>query len=104
MRFLTSEQRDALPGPERVNIIFQGLMAFRVLDSRYYEVLIPASNGPGDNCHQAKFGNPLIEYPLHNFVDPPNGDHPFPARRITLSQESARNRRAASHYPARQMR
>jgi hypothetical protein len=76
MRFVMTDTYDSEATLSRVNIIFHGLMAFRELDARYYEVLIPPA-GADDPCHQAKFGNPLLHDWLHDFVNPPYDAPPF---------------------------
>ena len=41
--------------PNRLNIVFHGMMAFRDAGSQHYDVLIPF---PGKTHHEAVYGNP----------------------------------------------
>ncbi|MGA7239571.1 MAG: hypothetical protein WBY44_28070 [Bryobacteraceae bacterium] len=59
------------PAPNRLNIVFHGMMAFRDAGSQHYDVLIPF---PGKTHHEAVYGNPRS-----NPQDPFSILKPFPA-------------------------
>lgn len=57
--------------PNRLNIVFHGMMAFRDAGAQHYDVLIPF---PGKTHHEALYGNPRA-----NPQDPYSVLKPFPA-------------------------